>query len=32
MDVIGGTIFGILIAGVIGKKLKLQDTFKKSQT
>lgn len=32
MDVIGGTIFGILIAGVIGKKLKLQDIFKKSQT
>lgn len=32
MDVIGGTVFGILIAGVIGKKLRLQDIFKKSQT
>jgi undecaprenyl-diphosphatase len=32
MDVFGGTIFGILIAGIIGKKLKLSEMFKKSQT
>lgn len=31
MDVIGGTVLGILIAGIIAKKLKL-DSFKKSQT
>lgn len=31
MDVIGGTVFGILIAGVIGKKLKLSEIFKKLQ-
>jgi undecaprenyl-diphosphatase len=31
MDVMGGTVFGILIAGIIGKKLKLQDIFKKSE-
>ncbi|CAE6504943.1 MAG: phosphatase PAP2 family protein [Candidatus Nitrosotenuis sp.] len=31
MDVLGGTVFGILIAGVIGKKLKLYDIFKKSE-
>lgn len=28
MDVFGGTVFGILIAGVIGKKLKLYEIFK----
>jgi undecaprenyl-diphosphatase len=32
MDVFGGTIFGIIFAGVIGKKLKLFEIFKKSQT
>ena len=32
MDVFGGTVFGILLAGVIGKKLKLSEMFKKSQT
>ena len=32
MDVFGGTAFGILLAGIIGKKLKLFDYFKKSQT
>jgi len=31
MDVIGGTVFGILFAGVLGKKLKLFEYFKKSQ-
>ncbi|MGI0004542.1 MAG: phosphatase PAP2 family protein [Candidatus Nitrosotenuis sp.] len=31
MDVFGGTVFGILLAGIIGKKLKLFDYFKKSQ-
>lgn len=31
MDVFGGTILGVLLAGVIGKKLKLSETFKKSQ-
>lgn len=31
MDVFGGTVFGILFAGVIGKKLKLFEYFKKSQ-
>lgn len=31
MDVFGGTVFGILIAGLIGKKLKLFEIFKKSQ-
>jgi len=31
MDVIGGTVFGILLAGVLGKKLKLSEYFKKSQ-
>jgi undecaprenyl-diphosphatase len=31
MDVIGGTVFGILIAGVIGNKLKLQEIFGKSE-
>ncbi len=31
MDVFGGTIFGILFAGIIGKKLKLAEYFKKSQ-
>ncbi len=31
MDVFGGTIFGILFAGIIGKKLKLFEYFKKSQ-
>jgi undecaprenyl-diphosphatase len=30
MDVFGGTVFGILFAGVIGKKLKLSEYFKKS--
>ena len=28
MDVIGGTILGILLAGVIGQKTKLHDIFK----
>jgi undecaprenyl-diphosphatase len=32
MDVMGGTVLGILIAGVIGKKLKLYEIFKKSET
>jgi undecaprenyl-diphosphatase len=32
MDVFGGTVFGIIFAGVIGKKLKLFEIFKKSQT
>lgn len=32
MDVFGGTIFGVLLAGIIGKKLKLFEIFKKSQT
>lgn len=32
MDVLGGTVFGILIAGIIGKKLKLFEIFKKSQS
>jgi undecaprenyl-diphosphatase len=32
MDVFGGTVFGILLAGIIGKKLKLFEMFKKSQT
>lgn len=31
MDVFGGTVFGVLIAGVISKKLKLFEIFKKSQ-
>jgi undecaprenyl-diphosphatase len=31
MDVFGGTVFGILFAGVIGKKLKLAEYFKSSQ-
>jgi undecaprenyl-diphosphatase len=31
MDVFGGTILGVLLAGVIGKKLKLSEIFKKSQ-
>ena len=31
MDVFGGIIFGILIAGVLGKKLKLFEIFKKSE-
>lgn len=31
MDVIGGTVFGVLIAGVIGNKLKLQEIFRKSE-
>lgn len=31
MDVFGGTIFGILLAGVLAKKLKLSEYFKKSQ-
>jgi undecaprenyl-diphosphatase len=28
MDVVGGTVFGVLIAGIIGKKLKLTEIFK----
>ena len=32
MDVFGGTVFGMLLAGIIGKKLKLFEIFKKSQT
>lgn len=32
MDVIGGTIFGTVLAGIIGNKLKLHEIFKKSQT
>lgn len=32
MDVIGGSVFGILIAGVIGNKLKLQEMFGKSES
>jgi len=32
MDVFGGIVFGILMAGIIGKKLKLYEIFKKSQT
>ncbi len=32
MDVIGGTIFGTVLAGIIGNKLKLHLFFKKSQT
>lgn len=32
MDVFGGTIFGMLFAGIIGNKLKLYEIFKKSQT
>jgi undecaprenyl-diphosphatase len=31
-DVFGGIVFGILMAGVIGKKLKLFEIFNKSQT
>lgn len=31
MDVFGGTILGVLLAGVIGKKLKLFEIFKKSE-
>lgn len=31
MDVLGGTVFGILIAGLVGKKLKLEQIFQ-SQT
>ena len=31
MDVFGGIIFGILIAGTLGKKLKLFEIFKKSE-
>jgi undecaprenyl-diphosphatase len=31
MDVFGGIVFGILISGIIGKKLKLSEIFKKSQ-
>jgi hypothetical protein len=31
MDVFGGMVFGILIAGVLGKKLKLFEIFKKSE-
>lgn len=31
MDVFGGTILGVLLAGVIGKKLKLFEMFKKSE-
>lgn len=32
MDVIGGTIFGTVLAAIIGNKLKLHEIFKKSQT
>ena len=32
MDVIGGTIIGILLAGVLGQKTKLYKTLKKSET
>lgn len=32
MDVIGGTIIGILLAGVLGQKTKLYKIFKKSET
>ena len=32
MDVFGGFVFGILMAGIIGRKLKLVEIFKKSQT
>lgn len=32
MDVFGGTVFGILLAGIIGKKLKLYEIFKKSES
>ncbi len=32
MDVIGGTILGILLAGAIGKKTKLYNIFEKSKT
>jgi undecaprenyl-diphosphatase len=28
MDVFGGTVFGVLLAGIIGKKLKLHEIFK----
>jgi undecaprenyl-diphosphatase len=31
MDVFGGTILGVLLAGIIGKKLKLFEIFKKSE-
>ncbi len=31
MDVFGGIVFGILIAGTLGKKLKLFEIFKKSE-
>lgn len=32
MDVFGGFVFGILMAGIIGRKLKLVEIFRKSQT
>lgn len=32
MDVIGGTVFGILLSGIIGNKLKLYKIFAKSET
>jgi len=31
MDVIGGTVFGILLAGIIGNKLKLYKIFQRSE-
>ena len=31
MDVIGGTVFGVLLAGIIGNKLKLYKIFQKSE-